>query len=181
MKATGIIRRVDDLGRIVIPKEIRKTLKIREGDPVEIFTDNQGQVILKKYSPIGEIGNFAKAYAEAMSQIAGHRVLVTDREKVIAVAGSGTKGFLGKCISPELEEIMENRTAVNSADRKKAVSIVNDETTGETQQIIYPILSERDVVGSVVIFEKEQGKELSDTENKIAGVAAAFLGRQMEG
>ena len=80
MKATGIIRRVDDLGRIVIPKEIRKTLKIREGDPVEIFTDNQGQVILKKYSPIGEIGNFAKAYAEAMSQIAGHRVLVTDRE-----------------------------------------------------------------------------------------------------
>ena len=106
MKATGIIRRVDDLGRIVIPKEIRKTLKIREGDPVEIFTDNQGQVILKKYSPIGEIGNFAKAYAEAMSQIAGHRVLVTDREKVIAVAGSGTKGFLGKCISPELEEIM---------------------------------------------------------------------------
>ena len=96
MKATGIIRRVDDLGRIVIPKEIRKTLKIREGDPVEIFTDTQGQVILKKYSPIGEIGNFAKAYAEAMSQIAGHRVLVTDSEKVIAVAGSGTKGFLGK-------------------------------------------------------------------------------------
>lgn len=89
MKATGIIRRVDDLGRIVIPKEIRKTLKIREGDPVEIFTDNQGQVILKKYSPIGEIENFAKAYAEAMSQIAGHRVLVTDREKVIAVAEIG--------------------------------------------------------------------------------------------
>ena len=124
MKATGIVRRIDDLGRVVIPKEIRRTLRLREGTPLEIFTDREGEIILKKYSPIGEIENFAKAYAEAMSQIAGHRVLVTDREKVIAVAGSGTKGFLGKCISPELEEIMENRVAVNSADRKKAVSIV---------------------------------------------------------
>ena len=101
MKATGIVRRIDDLGRVVIPKEIRRTLRLREGTPLEIFTDREGEIILKKYSPIGEIENFAKAYAEAMSQIAGHRVLVTDREKVIAVAGSGTKGFLGKCISPE--------------------------------------------------------------------------------
>lgn len=81
MKATGIVRRIDDLGRVVVPKEIRKTLKIREGDPVEIFTDNQGQIILKKYSPIGEMGDFARDYAEAMSQIAGHTVIVTDRKK----------------------------------------------------------------------------------------------------
>lgn len=181
MKATGIIRRVDDLGRIVVPKEIRKTLKIREGDPVEIFTDHQGQVILKKYSPIGEMGDFAKAYAESMSQIAGHRVVVTDREKVIAVAGGGMKGLQGQSISHELDSVLEKRCAVNSAQTKKPIAIVQGEDILSEQQIIYPILCESDVIGAVVIFGKEQGKELSDTENKLAGVAATFLGRQLEG
>lgn len=180
MKATGIVRRVDDLGRVVVPKEIRKTLKIREGDPVEIFTDGQGQIILKKYSPIGEMGDFARAYAEAISQIAGHKVMVTDRERVIAVAGGVRKDYQDKNISHELEEVMEGRTAVNSAKTKKTVSIVEGEDPCSQQQIIYPILCESDVVGSVVIFGKEKGKELSETENKIAGVAATFLGRQME-
>ena len=181
MKATGIVRRIDDLGRVVVPKEMRKTLKIREGDPVEIFTDNQGQIILKKYSPIGEMGDFARDYAEAMSQIAGHTVIVTDREKVIAAAGSMKKQYQDKTISRELEEIMENRTAVNSAKTRKIISVAEGETPSEVQQIIYPILCESDVVGSVVMFGKEKGRELSETENKIAGVAATFLGRQMEG
>lgn len=179
MKATGIVRRIDDLGRVVVPKEIRKILKIREGDPVEIFTDNQGQIILKKYSPIGEMGDFVRTYAEAMSQIAGHKVIVTDREKVVAVAGGTKKDYQGKDISRELEQIMEDRTAVNSAKTKKVVSVVEGEDPSGQQQIIYPILCESDVVGAVVIFGRE--KELSDTENKLAGVAAAFLGRQMEG
>lgn len=181
MKATGIVRRIDDLGRVVVPKEIRKTLKIREGDPVEIFTDNQGQIILKKYSPIGEMGDFARAYAEAMSQIAGHKVIVTDREKIIAVAGGVKKEYQGRNISRELEQVMENRTAVNSAKTGKIVSVAEGEEEPAAQQIIYPILCESDVVGAVVMFGKEKGKELSETENKIAGVAAAFLGRQMEG
>ena len=181
MKATGIVRRIDDLGRVVVPKEIRKTLKIREGDPVEIFTDNQGQIILKKYSPIGEMGDFARDYAEAMSQIAGHTVIVTDRERVIAVAGGMKKEYQGKDISKELEEIMESRIAINSSKTKKVVSVVEGEAPTELQQIIYPILCESDVVGSVVMFGREKGKELSETENKIAGVAANFLGRQMEG
>jgi AbrB family transcriptional regulator (stage V sporulation protein T) len=181
MKATGIVRRVDDLGRVVVPKEIRKNLKIREGDPVEIFTDHEGQIILKKYSPIGEMGDFARTYAQAMSQIAGHKVIVTDREKVIAVAGGVQKEYQGKNITHELEEVMENRVAVNSAKTKKVVEVVEGEQISGQQQIIYPILSESDVVGTVIIFGKENNQELSETENKIAGVAAAFLGRQMEG
>lgn len=148
---------------------------------MEIFTDNQGQIILKKYSPIGEMGDFARDYAEAMSQIAGHTVIVTDREKVIAAAGSMKKQYQDKTISRELEEIMENRTAVNSAKTRKIISVAEGETPSEVQQIIYPILCESDVVGSVVMFGKEKGRELSETENKIAGVAATFLGRQMEG
>lgn len=181
MKATGIVRRIDDLGRVVIPKEIRRTLRIKEGTPLEIFTDREGEIILKKYSPIGEMGDFARDYAEAMSQIAGHTVIVTDREKVIAAAGSMKKQYQDKTISRELEEIMENRTAVNSAKTRKIISVAEGETPSEVQQIIYPILCESDVVGSVVMFGKEKGRELSETENKIAGVAATFLGRQMEG
>ena len=103
MKATGIVRRIDDLGRIVIPKEIRRTLRIREADPLEIFTDREGEIILKKYSPIGEMGTFAKQYAESMAQVSGHVAMISDRDQFIAVAG-GMKNMLGKSISRELEE-----------------------------------------------------------------------------
>ena len=89
MKATGIVRRIDDLGRVVVPKEIRRTLRIREGDPLEIFTDREGEIILKKYSPIGEIGAFAKQYAESLAQTSGHMVCIADRDQFIAAAGGG--------------------------------------------------------------------------------------------
>ncbi len=181
MKATGIVRRVDDLGRVVVPKEIRKTLKIREGDPVEIYTDSEGDIILRKYSPIGEMGDFARSYAQAMSQIAGHRVMVTDREKVVAVAGGVKKDYQGLAISRELENIMEDRKAFNSSKTKKVIPVVEGETPSDAQQIIYPILCDSDVVGAVIMFGEEKSREFSDVENKIAGVAAAFLGRQMEG
>ena len=91
MKATGIVRRIDDLGRVVIPKEIRRTLRIREGDPLEIFTDREGEVILKKYSPIGELGTLAKLYAESLAQTLGCTVCITDMDQVVAVSGSGRK------------------------------------------------------------------------------------------
>ena len=103
MKATGIVRRIDDLGRVVIPKEIRRTLRIREGDPLEIFTDREGEVILKKYSPIGELGLFAKQYAESLAQTTGLMVCVSDRDTVIAAAGGAKKDYLGKPISKQLE------------------------------------------------------------------------------
>ena len=103
MKATGIVRRIDDLGRIVIPKEIRRTLRIRESDPLEIFTDREGEIILKKYSPIGEMNTFAKQYAESLSQVSGRTALIADRDQFIAVSG-GFKSILGKSISKELED-----------------------------------------------------------------------------
>ena len=111
MKATGIVRRIDDLGRIVIPKEIRRTLRIREADPLEIFTDREGEIILKKYSPIGEMGTFAKQYAESMAQVSGHVAMISDRDQFIAVAG-GMKNMLGKSISRELEEKIDHRESV---------------------------------------------------------------------
>lgn len=181
VKATGIVRRIDDLGRVVVPKEIRRNLKIREGDPVEIFTDKEGQIILKKYSPMGEMEEFARIYAQSMSQIAGHKVMVTDREKVIAVAGGLKKEYQGMSISTQLEQVMEERRAVNSSKTGKIINVLMDDNPQESQQIIYPILCESDVIGSVIIFGRENSAGLTETENKIAGVAAAFLGRQMEG
>ena len=89
MKATGIVRRIDDLGRVVIPKEIRRTLRIREGDPLEIFTDREGEIILKKYSPIGELSAFARQYADSLAQTAGCLVCICDMDQIVAAAGSG--------------------------------------------------------------------------------------------
>ena len=120
MKATGIVRRIDDLGRVVIPKEIRRTLRIREGDPLEIFTDREGEIILKKYSPIGEMGTFAKQYAESLAQVTGLMVCITDRDAVIAAAGGAKKDYMGKSISQELESMIQERENIQAAagDRK---------------------------------------------------------------
>ena len=125
MKATGIVRRIDDLGRVVIPKEIRKTLKIKEGTPLEIFTDREGQIILKKYSPIGELNNFAEEYAEALVQTTGLTACITDRDVVVAAAGSGSRELDGKEISTELDEVISGREArlINGTDRED-VSVI---------------------------------------------------------
>ena len=109
MKATGIVRRIDDLGRVVIPKEIRRTLRIREADPLEIFTDREGEIILKKYSPLGELGNFAKEYAEALASTSGHSVCITDRDQVIAAAGGMKKDSIGAAVTGQLEDVMNER------------------------------------------------------------------------
>ena len=99
MKATGIVRRIDDLGRVVIPKEIRRTLRIREGDPLEIYTDTNGEVIFKKYSPIGELSDFASQYAEVISKISGKPMIISDRDHIIAVAGVSKKEYLERKIT----------------------------------------------------------------------------------
>ena len=109
MKATGVVRRIDDLGRVVIPKEIRKTLRIKEGDPLEIFTDKEGEVILKKYSPIGELSEFAAGYAETLAKTTGHIACITDKDTVIAVSGTSKKEFYEQGISEELEKIMDEK------------------------------------------------------------------------
>ncbi len=181
MKATGIVRRIDDLGRVVIPKEIRRTLRIREGDPLEIFTDREGEIILKKYSPIGELSAFAKQYAESLSQSVGCLVAVCDMDQVIAAAGSGRKELADRYISKSLEKLLEERSSVLAASEdKKYVKITSDQEEDYACQIIVPILCEGDVIGGVVILSRDGKKKLTETEQKLAFCAADFLGRQME-
>ncbi len=176
MKATGIVRRIDELGRVVIPKEIRRTLKIREGDPLEIFTDREGEIILKKYSPIGEMRTFAIQYAESMALNTEHIVIITDRDQVIAAAG-GKKDLLNKSLTKDFENILENRMLVK--ENTKGIRIT-DIDTERNSKIIQPIICEGDVIGAVVVMGKDEAAKLSETEVNIAAIAANFLGRQME-
>lgn len=157
MKATGIVRRIDDLGRVVIPKEIRRTLRIREGDPLEIFTDREGEIILKKYSPIGELGSFAKQYADVLAQGTGQIVCITDRDQVIAFAGGPKKDVLQKPISRQLEEIIDGRESfIANRDERRFIPIIDGDNEDYSSQVISPIICEGDAIGSVIITTKEQ-------------------------
>lgn len=181
MKATGIVRRIDDLGRVVVPKEIRRTLRIREGDPLEIFTDREGEIILKKYSPIGELGQFAKQYADSLTQTTGHIVAITDKDQFIAVSGPTKKDLITKNISHDLEEVINERESVLAAkEDKNFVKIMNDDEGEYTYQVIYPIITEGDAIGSVILLTKDAKSKFGELEMKLASTAAAFLGRQME-
>lgn len=181
MKATGIVRRIDDLGRVVVPKEIRRTLRIREGDPLEIFTDREGEIILKKYSPIGELSLFAKQYADSLAQTSGHIVCITDRDQIIAMAGASKKEFLGKEISRQLDNLITEREFVTaSKEDKKYVKITNDTGEDFSSQTISPIICEGDAIGAVVILDKDGHHKMGEVEQKLAMSAAGFLGRQME-
>lgn len=180
MKATGIVRRIDDLGRIVIPKEIRRTLRIRESDPLEIYTDREGQVILKKYSPIGEMTTFARQYAESLAQVSGHTALISDRDQFIATAGGG-KAYLGKEVGKQLEEKMNSRETGICSQGDRSFYQVCDEVAGEYVHLAYtPIICEGDVIGSVILLENDQKSKMGEVEHKLIMSAAGFLGRQME-
>ncbi|NLP34666.1 MAG: stage V sporulation protein T [Clostridiales bacterium] len=181
MKATGIVRRIDDLGRVVVPKEIRRTLRIREGDPLEIFTDREGEIILKKYSPIGELGQFAKEYAEALAQTTGQIIIISDKDQFIAVAGASKKELITKSISRDLEDVINERENIVAAKGdKNFINLMNDDESDYTYQVIAPILSEGDAIGAVIILTKDAKIKFGDTEMKLASTAASFLGRQME-
>lgn len=181
MKATGIVRRIDDLGRVVVPKEIRRTLRIREGDPMEIFTNREGEIILKKYSPIGEIDNFAKQYAESLAQVSGYKVIISDRDQIIAVAGGAKRDMIGKNISNDLENLINERDNLTTeGGHVRAIPIYEGQDEPMEFQVVYPIICEGDIIGSVIIMGKDEKQNVSATEQKLAGVAASFLGRQME-
>ena len=162
MKATGIVRRIDDLGRVVVPKEIRRVLRIREGDPLEIYTGNSGEVILKKYSPINELGQFAEEYVDTISKVLGGTVMVSDTDQVIAVSGSERKNYADKRIDSELDNIIQSKNRY-----------LND------SKIVVPIISQGDPIGSITVLPKD-GKALGKAELKVAEVGASFLARQME-
>lgn len=180
MKATGIVRRIDDLGRIVIPKEIRRTLHIRESDPLEIFTDREGQVILKKYSPIGELTTFARQYAESLAQVSGHAALIADRDQFIAAAG-GYKQLVGRSVGRQLDEKVHNRETVMATKGDRNFISVCDEAEQEYQhEAIAPILCEGDIIGSVVLLQSDNKSRMGEVEQKLLQSAATFLGRQME-
>lgn len=178
MKATGIVRRIDDLGRVVIPKEIRRTMRIREGDPLEIYTEKDGEVIFKKYSPIGELANFAGQICESMHKTTGEIIAICDRDTVISVSGGARRELSDKRISPYLEQIMENRSPYYAAGR--AETPVCDSSDEICISVAAPIVAAGDVLGCVIFAAKRGASPLGDTENKLAQTVAGFLGRQME-
>ena len=179
MKATGIVRRIDDLGRVVIPKEIRRTMRIREGDPLEIYTDNNGEVIFKKYSPVGELATFAAQYAEALVKSTPCPVLICDRDHCIAAAGISKKEVLERRVSAQLEEVMEGRRTISigKEDGRRMTAL---EGVDRFIGVAAPIVAAGDVSGAVVLLTDGQSWP-SETDLKLTQVAAAFLGRQMEG
>lgn len=179
MKATGIVRRIDDLGRVVIPKEIRRTLRIREGDPLEIFVDRDGEVILKKYSPIGELGDFAKEYAESLFEGTNHITLITDRDNIIAVAGASKKELLDKQVGAVLESCMENRKTMAETGGG-AFEIVKDSQETYSSFVVAPIIAGGDPIGTVVLLSKDDSVKMANMETKMAETAAGFLAKQME-
>ena len=178
MKATGIVRRIDDLGRVVIPKEIRRTMRIREGDPLEIYTEKDGEVIFKKYSPIGELGDFASNYADTLAKIGGHGACITDKDNIIAVSGVPKKDLIEKSISADLENIISDKTAFKSSGGKR-VTIV-DGMDKYSAGVVVPIVSEGDAIGTIV-FMMNEGETPGEVESKLAETAATFLGKHMEG
>lgn len=181
MKATGIVRRIDDLGRVVIPKEIRRTLRIKEGTPLEIFTDREGQIILKKYSPIGELSIFAKEYAEALAQTTGLVACITDHDQVVAAAGPGNKEFAGKEISKELEGAIGDREGIYANGNEKGkIPVVSDQAGNLYSQAVQPIICAGDAIGAVILMGRSEKDVMGNSERLLVQTAAGFLGRQME-
>ena len=179
MKATGIVRRIDDLGRVVIPKEIRRTMRIREGDPLEIFTDKDGELIFKKYSPIGELGDFSAQICESMRRSTDCITAVCDRDAVIAVAGGAKRELLDKPISAQLGELMEERAMYRRGTGSGFLPVCgNDERYGIA--VAAPILAEGDVLGCVLFVTEKNASPLGEVEYKLAQTVSAFLGKQME-
>ena len=179
MKATGIVRRIDDLGRVVIPKEIRRTMRIREGDPLEIYTSREGEVIFKKYSLLGGVEDFAAELCETMSRSTGSVCAVTDRDTVIAVAGGSKRELMGKRITPELEQIMESRKIYQYTGEGQPLQVTEGIDSLLTT-VAAPILAEGDLLGLVLFISSDPAAVTGDTEYKLAQTIAPFLGQKIE-
>ena len=179
MKATGIVRRIDDLGRVVIPKEIRRTMRIREGDPLEIYTDKEGGVIFKKYSLMGGLADFAGQMCETLNKTTGQITVITDRDTCLAVAGAARRELADKRISTDLETIMEGRQIYQYTGEGEMLPVC-EENGKYLVLAAAPILSEGDVLGCVLFASTEEGKQTGEIEYKLVQTIAGFLGRHME-
>ena len=179
MKATGIVRRIDDLGRVVIPKEIRRTMRLHEGAALEIFTNEGGEVIFKKYSPVGELSNFAAQYAEVLVKATGIPVIICDRDHCIAAAGVSKKETLERRVSSELEEAAENRRVWARQGREMRM-IRPLEGADLTATVVAPILAQGDLCGTFLFLSTEGHDLPDDGDIRLAQIAAGFLGKQME-
>ena len=181
MKATGIVRRIDELGRVVIPKEIRRTLRIKEGDPLEIFTDRD-ELMLKKYSPIATLEKFSKATARSLNDLSGKLAVICDTDGVLHAFGDGKREFDGKGLSADMDRILKERRSyiANASEGGDVVSVTNMGEEGTTAQVIVPIVSGGDCLGAVAILSKEEGARMGANEMNLARLTADILANQFE-
>lgn len=180
MKATGIVRKIDDLGRVVIPKEIRKSLRIREGDPLEIFIEKTGEIVLKKYAPMGDMLEIATQYAESLANTSDLVACITDMETIIAISGAPKAEYLARSISEHILNVMEERAIWSTYDDVPMALIDGENPSKYKAQIIAPIISDADAIGTVILFSLDNKKKISNVEYKLVQSAANFLGKQME-
>ena len=179
MKATGIVRRIDDLGRVVIPKEIRRTMRIREGDPLEIYTDKEGAVIFRKYSLMGGVADFAGQLCDSLWRNAGRPCIITDRDSCVAVAGLARKELAEKPVSQALDRLMEGRKSYEAQPGEERVLLCSDREDWVVLTAA-PILSGGDVLGCVVLLAQPEDTVAGEVERKLTQTVAGFLGRHME-
>ena len=185
MKATGIVRRIDDLGRVVIPKEIRRTLRIRVGNPLEIFIDRDGEIVLKKYSPIHELGEFAKEYADSLFEATGHITCIADRDTIIAVSGASKKEYLNKAIGSFIQQAMEGRETIHigiAGEHTLCKSCPENEEEDKckySSEVIAPVILRGNPIGAVILMSKVPNMKMGQLEIKLVDTAAGFLAKQM--
>jgi AbrB family transcriptional regulator (stage V sporulation protein T) len=179
MKATGIVRRIDDLGRVIIPKEIRRTLRLRDGDPMEIFIDNNN-VVFKKYKPFDNLNDYAQKYSESLYKTSGHICFITDRDTIIGVSGISKIEYFEKPISNELEKVMEDRIPYIAKNKNDKIIPITKESASFYSQVIIPITSEGEIVGAVIFMSQDTNVTMGLVEKKLAEAAAGFLGKTLE-
>lgn len=180
MRATGIIRKIDELGRIVVPREIRKKLKIREGSPIEIYVENTGEIVLKKYEPLGEFLSIASDYVESMYETTGFNICISNTEKIIAYSGNQKKDYIEKEITSEVLKILELRMLWSTKDENQIKIYSDDSAVKYAFQLIAPIIVEGEIVGSVMLFSLDYRKKVTESEYKVILSASKFLSKYME-
>ncbi len=181
MKATGIVRRIDELGRVVIPKEIRRTLRIKEGDPLEIFTDRD-ELMLKKYSPIASLERFSGATARSLHDLSGKLAVITDTDEVLYAFGEGKRDLDGKHLSEQMDKVLRDRRSytANAIEGGKILPPVRASAEEYTAQIVVPIVSGGDCLGSIILLSKDSGARMSSGDLNLAKLTAQILANQFE-